>query len=142
VTSVAAHASNTPPRSITSGAIAPCRALRFDESGDGLIQFNELNTQLRQSVAVDAAVLGNNVRGEAAAHSRWATTLAELEAYRVFDVGSGTYFHEQTRGVPAGSLVFVRQGAAGAVSMVLAGGRPKGTEDAALEITLLVRACF
>ena len=37
----------------------------FDESGDGLIQFNELNRMLRQSVEVDAKMLGG-VKGAAA----------------------------------------------------------------------------
>ena len=67
-------------------------------------------------------------------------TVTETELYRIFDVGSCTYFSSQTAGVPSGHLVFVRQGKHGALSLVIVGGRAAGgpPED---EFTILIRGC-
>jgi hypothetical protein len=140
VTSVAAHASNTPPRSITSGAIAPCRALRFDESGDGLIQFNELNTQLRQSVAVDAAVLGNNVRGEAAARSEREANLRRTNTMKkgVANVAAA----QRVKGAGRGGSKGGSKGSGGGVPGV-PGGLDVGTAAAcAAQALTQLRALF
>ena len=69
----------------------------------------------------------------AAAAAAYAGQLSELEAYRTpWDAVTSPYHWGQTAGVPSGRLVFVRQGASGAVSLVLTGGH--GT-------TMLVRGC-
>jgi hypothetical protein len=70
-----------------------------------------------------------------------AAVLRELELYRVFDVAASSYHTSMTAGVPAGHLVFVRQGPYGAVSLVIVGGRREQGGDAAEEFTLLVRGC-
>ena len=70
-----------------------------------------------------------------------AAVLRELELYRVFDVATSWYHARMTAGVPAGHLVFVRQGKHGAVSLVIVGGRRMQDGDDAEEFTLLVRGC-
>ena len=70
-----------------------------------------------------------------------AAVLRELELYRVFDVATSWYHARMTAGVPAGHLVFVRQGKHGAVSLMIVGGRRMQDGDDAEEFTLLVRGC-
>ena len=62
-----------------------------------------------------------------------AQLMVESEPYKQsFDVGASNYHVEQTAAAPPGSLVFVRQGAHGAISLVLVGAHG---------YTTLVRAC-
>jgi hypothetical protein len=64
----------------------------------------------------------------------------ETELYRLFDVTTSEYHSSQTKGVPSGHLVFVRQGKHGALSLMIVGGRAAGgpPED---EFTILIRGC-
>jgi hypothetical protein len=64
--------------------------------------------------------------------------LSETELYRIWDVATSWYHATQTANVPAGSLVFVRQGVHGALSMMIVGGRSAACPD---EFTILIRAC-
>ena len=70
-----------------------------------------------------------------------ATVLAEVEGYRVWDVGSSRYYHAQTRGMRSGRLAFVAQGSHGTLSLVVVGGRRTAGGDDAEEVTFLIRAC-
>ena len=64
--------------------------------------------------------------------------LSETELYRIWDVATSWYHATQTANVPAGSLVFVRQGVHGALSMMIVGGRSAACPD---EFTILIRGC-
>ena len=58
----------------------------------------------------------------------------------MYDQGAVPYFTEQTVGVASGSLVFVRQGGHGALSLVIVGGDRLATHSPARECTILVRS--
>jgi hypothetical protein len=84
----------------------------------------------RASAARAAGSLLRNVR----------VGVIETELYRLFDVTTSEYHSSQTKGVPSGHLVFVRQGKHGALSLMIVGGRAAGgpPED---EFTILIRGC-
>ena len=58
----------------------------------------------------------------------------------MYDIATSWYHARQTAGAVNGSLVMVRQGAHGALSLMIVGGRPLTTTPAAEEITILVRS--
>ena len=64
----------------------------------------------------------------------------ETELYRLFDVTTSEYHSSQTKGVPSGHLVFVRQGKYGALSLMIVGGRAAGGPPEE-EFTILIRGC-
>ena len=63
----------------------------------------------------------------------------ETELYRVWDVATSDYHSVQTKGRRAGSLVLVRQGKHGAISIMYVGGRCEERGDDADEFTVLMR---
>jgi len=58
----------------------------------------------------------------------------------VFDIATSWYHAGQTAGVVSGSLVLVRQGAHGALSLMIVGGRRAAMAPASDECTILVRS--
>jgi len=89
------------------------------------------------------ALLPNLRWPEGAALSLLTALFAEGEPYRVWDVAASEWHTMQTAGVRLGHLVLVAQGH-GCVSLVIVGGGvgdgARAAGDAALEITILVRA--